>query len=244
MKPTLMFFPVLVLALAGCAEQPLTAPDEAEVLVAAKGSEATVATRLYEVTIENLASGQPLSPGVVVTHQRQANVFRVGQAASEGIRLIAENGDPATAVADLSASPFVHQALATTAPVLAGGDPLTIQIEAAGRARYLSLSVMLICTNDGFTGLDTILLPEEEAVYEVDGYDAGTELNDELSTTVVDACGALGPVPLPEDGNERVATDGVIAHHDGIRGGAALDPALHGWRDPVARITIRRVVAE
>jgi hypothetical protein len=33
----------------------------------------------------------------------------------------------------------------------------------------------------------------------------------------------------------------VIAHHHGIRGGADLDPAVHGWRDPVARISVERV---
>ena len=33
---------------------------------------------------------------------------------------------------------------------------------------------------------------------------------------------------------------GVITHHPGIRGGAALIPAAHGWNDPVSRITVTR----
>jgi hypothetical protein len=61
----------------------------------------------------------------------------------------------------------------------------------------LSLATMLICTNDGFTGLDRAKLPiGGSEVFWTNGYDAGTENNTELSQDIVDACSALGPVTL------------------------------------------------
>jgi hypothetical protein len=37
-----------------------------------------------------------------------------------------------------------------------------------------------------------------------------------------------------------LAEGGVIQHHAGIEGGSDLDPAIHGWTDPVARIRVKR----
>jgi hypothetical protein len=102
---------------------------------------------------------------------------------------------------------------------------------------------MLICTNDGFTGLDGVALPGgfQPATYHSAGYDAGTEANDERSASIVDPCFVIGPTTGPADGNGRTATNGNITHHPGIQGGAGLDPDAHGWEDAVARITIQRV---
>ena len=151
--------------------------------------------RFYEVTLENLTTGQPFSPGVVATHEENRHVFEVGDPASEGIRLIAEDGDPSMAVTDLSGASGFNEVRATTAPVGCigcGGPPfpttLTVQISAWGNINRLSLAVMLICTNDGFTGLDGVKLPDgfEPQTFYADGYDAGTEANDELYTSIVD----------------------------------------------------------
>lgn len=211
---------------------------------------ADAAGRRYEVTIENLTSSQPLSPGVVVTHTAQSSVFHVGSAASEGVRLIAENGDPSVAVGALDGADGIHQVVATPHPVgcIGCGGPfstsLTLDVEAGADANRLSVAVMLICTNDGFVGLDGVRLPGGFApvTYEAVAYDAGTEANDERFTSLVDPCGAIGPVAVPPDGsNSRTATSAPVAHHPGIQGGGDLDPATYGWNDPVARITVRRV---
>ena len=203
--------------------------------------------RFYDVTIENLTTGQPLSPGVFVTHGKDSHLFQVGKQASEGIRVIAEDGDPSVAEAALLGQQGVHEVVATAVPIHRVGGPgpntLTVRISARARFNRLSLATMLICTNDGFTGLDGVKLPggfKPKEIYVV-GYDAGTEANDELSTSIVDACGAIGPVPMLPDGNSRSVTSDVITHHPGIQGGASLDPAEHGWQDPVARVTIQRV---
>jgi hypothetical protein len=209
----------------------------------------THGVRTYEVTIENLTGGQPFSPGVVVTHVKGRKVFRPGKFASEGIRLIAENGDPSTAVAELDGIPGVAAVVATGAPVGCVGCPgpfastQTLEITAKGAAKRLSLAVMLICTNDGFVGLDRVRLPRgyKPVTYYAAGYDAGTEKNDELWTSIVDPCGGIGPLAGPQDGsNDRPATHRPIRKHPGIRGVGDLI-AAHDWKNPVAKVTVRRV---
>ncbi len=107
---------------------------------------------------------------------------------------------------------------------------------------------MLICTNDGFVGLNNVRLPQgfRTIMRRGHAYDAGTELNDELFTSIVDPCGAIGPVAAPADGlNDRTATpDEVVRMHRGIRGGGDLFPDDHGWEGPAAKITIRRIPME
>jgi hypothetical protein len=137
-----------------------------------------------------------------------------------------------------------------TSPIHRVGGPgptsAMLEISAAANANRISLATMLICTNDGFTGLDSVKLPGGFApeTHLTAGYDAGTEANNEQFSQIVDPCQLLGPPvlgpPVP-NGNDRVATSGVILHHPNIQGGADLVVAQHGWRDPVARITILRL---
>jgi hypothetical protein len=110
-------------------------------------------------------------------------------------------------------------------------------------ADRLSVAVMLICTNDGFTGVSSLELPTDDqpVVAEVDAYDAGTEENDELFSSLVPPCGAAGPVENDSTENNRTATDGSIGEHAGITGDADLSADEHGFDDPVARITVERV---
>lgn len=235
---------------AACAESnDPTAPLEARRVSVSDGDDdgAQPQVRTYDVTITNLTSGQPFSPGVLVTHTRKVSVFQVGAAASEGVRFIAEDGNEAPAIAELTGRPGVFRVVDVNMPTGRVGGPLptsrTYRIEAAGDANRLSLAVMLICTNDGFTGLQSIKLPGgfKPETFDAAGYDAGTEANDERSTSIVDPCFVIGPTPGAADGNARNPTDGVIEHHPGIQGGRDLSPSAHGWRDPVARITVQRV---
>ena len=204
----------------------------------------TFGDRTYEVTIENLTSGQPLSPGLIVTHDRSASLFRVGHPASYGIIKIAEDGDPAPALAAANGAPGIFSVTPINAPIHRRGGPgpssATFQVEAPAAATSLSIAVMLICTNDGFTGLESVPLPNATATSYGHAWDAGSETNDELSESIVDPCGTIGPVALPADGkNDAPAEDGGrITGHRGIAGGGDLTSA-HRWRGPVVKITIR-----
>jgi len=211
----------------------------------------------YEVTITNLTSGQPLTPPVVVTHRKPLHVFEVGAATSFEVKEIAENGNNAPLLTALGSEKHVFEVLqAGTGPLVPatapGGatfpDSVTFTITADGGAKYLSFVAMLICTNDGFTGVDSVRLPKKVGdivTVLTAGYDAGTEINTEDFADIVPPCQGLIGVSSGEAGtgmsNPALAEGGVIVHHPGIQGGADLIPAVHGWTDPVAEIVIKRI---
>lgn len=220
---------------------------------AARGAENAddAATKRYRITVENLTTGQPFSPGVAATHVKQASFFRVGQAASAGLQEIAENGQPATAVGQLTGAAGVFDVQIfpqPTGPIHRIGGPGStsgsVEIEARANANRVSLAIMLICTNDGFTGLESVKLPGgwEPAIHYSDGYDAGTEANEETADSLVPPCGAAGPVAFSNMNNTSTDEDEVVRHHPGIQADlGVLTPEDHGWTDPVAKITIQRV---
>jgi hypothetical protein len=126
-------------------------------------------------------------------------------------------------------------------------DSVSFEITARPGDR-LSLATMLICTNDGFVGLDRGRLPLfGSRTFWLRGYDAGSEDNTELSQDIVDPCSALGPMPLSGDpnGNEDAAVDTypaqAVQHHPGIQGVGDLSAAAHGWDDPVVKVTVMRI---
>lgn len=109
--------------------------------------------------------------------------------------------------------------------------------EFSGNGVQLSLVTMLVSTNDGFTGLDAVQLPGKKAEYLTMGYDAGSEVNDQLKASIPGPC-------CGDTGRHGVHEFGVITHHQGILPGVGdLDPAIWGWptQSPVARIIVERV---
>lgn len=226
------------------------------VIVARPGAaaDASPPLRSYEVTLHNLTDGQPFSPGFAATHRPNFHAFQVGDLAHPGIEAIAEAGNEAPAVAALGSLDRITDLYDINRPLTPDGttvgmftDTLTFEITAHPGDR-LSLAVMLICTNDGFTGLDAVKLPAHGSVtYHAAGYDAGTEDNTEESVDIVDPCSGLGPVHLAgdPDGNQDAAVDSdphvAIHHHPGIEGVGELTDADHGWTNPVAEIEIERV---
>lgn len=198
----------------------------------------------YKVTIENLTGGQPFTPPVVATHKGGVRLFEVGEAASFELKEIAENGNLTPMLDALAANNKVFATAVGVTPVgpLLPGEAVTVMITADEGANRLSIANMLVCTNDGFTGVDSVKLPNAGSVVLLtQAYDAGTEINTEASADLVPPClndgGGTGA------SNPDLAEGGVIHHHEGITGVADLDPAVHGWDNPVAKITIT-VVAD
>jgi hypothetical protein len=102
---------------------------------------------------------------------------------------------------------------------------------------------MLICTNDGFSGVDSLMLPGSGSTsVDTNAYDAGSEMNTEDFADIVPPCQGLIGVESDDEGtgmsNPDLAEGGVITVHAGIQGGDDLTVADHGWSDPVARITV------
>jgi hypothetical protein len=219
---------------------------------AAAGRDAT-----YRVTIIDLAEGQPLTPPLLAFHRAGVDVFSVGRPASFGVKEIAENGNLQPLHDDLAARRGVRAIFRGTEPLVPLGSPgntehgfddrVTFTITTDREARFVSWVSMLICTNDGFTGLDRVRLPTRvgsRVAIATAGYDAGTEVNTEAFADIVQPCQALmGKTgdPGTDMSNPDLAEHGVIHHHPGIEGDADLDPDVHGWDDPVAVVIITRI---
>lgn len=190
-------------------------------------------TATYRVTIENISTGlQPLSPSGAVVHSRWADVWNTGSPATAAVAAVAEDANLPVFVDTYRRAPGVAQAFVGGGAPFGPGGSTTFEFEAR-RGQRLSLVNMLVNTNDAFTGLDAVKLGNRTKVYEVGAYDAGTEANNELASHI--------PGPVGNNPFVRAPEGDVITHHDGVQGGADLDPAVHGWEGPVARITVERL---
>ena len=208
------------------------------------------AAATYEVTIENLtAEGQPLTPPLAVTHREPVSLFTPGEPASTELKEIAENGNLSLMLGLLADE--LHVADFT----VAAGDPpplfpegsITFELTTERGAMFLSFVSMLICTNDGFTGVSGLRLPVRQGVTGhayAGAYDAGTEINTEDFADMVPPCQSLVGVTSDDEGtgmsDPELYEGGVVRHHPGIQGGEDLLPEVHGWMDPVTRIVVER----
>jgi hypothetical protein len=206
----------------------------------------------YEVTITNLTGGQPFTPALAATHKGNDGFFQVGGPASLGIQEIAENGNLAPMInrveGDRDFLTHVVKEGETGVPPVMPGETVSFDIVADPPHSFLSWASMLICTNDGFTGVNKLKLPDtvgQSVTVETQAYDAGTELNTELFADLVPPCGPLTGQDSMGQGtgmtNPALAEGGVIHHHAGITGVGDLVPEIHDWDNPVAVITVERI---
>ncbi len=94
---------------------------------------------------------------------------------------------------------------------------------------------MLVSSNDAFMGISKIRLPKKARMISVPAYDAGAEANDESCSYIP------GPPCGNADTASAVAGEGFVHIHAGIHGIGDLDAAQFDWRNPVAKVAIRRV---
>ncbi|MBA3236484.1 MAG: spondin domain-containing protein [Chloroflexi bacterium] len=216
-------------------------------------------TATYRVTITNLTDGQPFTPPLVALHRPNVDVFSVGSKASFGVKEIAENGNLMPLLSALGSTKGVGAVEAAGAPVVPAGsigetDPAlgfsstsTLTITAPKNVTRFSWVSMLLCTNDGFTGVDTVRLPKhvgDSVSRSTAGYETSTEMNTEEYGDIVMPCQILitgTDVPGTAMSNPALAENGVIRHHEGIDGIADLIVSLHGWENPVATIVVERI---
>ncbi|MCB0997507.1 MAG: spondin domain-containing protein [Acidimicrobiales bacterium] len=211
-------------------------------------------TRTYEVTVTNLTPGQILTPPVFAAHLPSTLLFHPGYPATPEVQQIAENGNLAPLATQLSTHRRVAAsgiASADTGAVADGSGPIfagqsrTFQVTTTPNGTRLSTVSMVVCTNDGFTGLESLRLPTgvgQSTTVHTYAYDAGTEVNTELLADLVPPCS--GGTTGTGMSNTALAEGGVITMHPGIGGPAGpdrLDPAVWGWTGPVASFTVTRV---
>ena len=208
----------------------------------------------FEVEITNLTNGTFFTPLLVAAHRGDVHLFQVGGEASANLQAMAEGGDISGLEHDIAASRGISVANSADG-LLAPGESATASWNSiGGNPSHLSIVAMLLPSNDGFVGLDGLQIPTAKGTYtyNLSGYDAGTEANDEIIT----GGGAPGAAGVPADpggsggmnGSGAAGSDhnlrvhvhrGVLGDTDPAGGVSDLDSRVHRWQNPVARVVIR-----
>jgi len=194
---------------------------------------------VYEVTITNITKGQVFSPPVLVTHSKGVALFAVGEPALDELALVAEDGAGGPLADLVSTLPQVAEAQATMAPI-GPGNSAVYEIKSRRGFSVLSIVAMMVNTNDALIAIDSKSLPRwrhSTRTHYALGYDAGSEGNNE------DCRFIPGPACPPGSGNQRSTDDaeGYVHIHNGVHGIADLGASAYDWRNPVAKIEIKRV---
>lgn len=195
--------------------------------------------RTYRVTITNDTEAQYFTPANLATHGRE-RLFGWGREASPGIQAVAENGQVPVLQqewADRGLDSFVIG----NAPI-PPGESATFEITTNDR-RY-SVVTMIICTNDGFGGVNSRRLPARmgETVTDViRSADAGTEINTQLDADFVPAPFCGDPSVGTGMSNPDLAENGVIRGHRGIIRGVGDIPQMYDFGRFVGEVEIERI---
>ena len=199
---------------------------------------------VYEVTITNITKASQFTPILAATHKRSISYFELGAPASPGLALMAEGGDVSVLAEELlSTGKVVDTANSAdvlgSPPLLFAGQSVTLKLE-GDRKRHarFSLAAMILPTNDSFVALNSVSLPRfGTRTYYALGYDAGSEPNDEYCANIPGPlCDGEGASPDAQPGDE-----GFVHVANGIQGSGDVNPNTYDWRNPIAKIVIKRV---
>ncbi|HET7426427.1 MAG TPA: spondin domain-containing protein [Gemmatimonadales bacterium] len=207
----------------------------------------------WHVKISNLTTGQPFSPPLWAIHDKKDHLWQVGHQATNGAALIAEDAAAAPLAALLQKDPHVlGSAIAlppitdpVTPPPIPPGGTREFDIGTRGKFDRVSMIWMLVRTNDGFSGLDSLHIGAyngkkgkksnkkklKDRNITVGAYDAGTEKNNENGDYI--------PGPPFNHFFVRDMDAQFIAPHPGLSANGQL--AQYAWTDPVARIEVTRI---
>lgn len=189
---------------------------------------------MYEVTITNITRGSFFTPVLVASHRPGVELFTLGQAASEELAALAEGGN----IMPLEQTLLSNSNVVGTGHsdgLLGPGHSVTVRVP-AGNANQISLAAMILPTNDGFIALNGVAIPRSGSqTFIVNGYDAGSEPNDELCQSIP------GPDCGGEGGSPGAGGEGFVHIHAGIHGIGDLQAAEYDWRNPMASVTVQKI---
>ncbi len=218
------------------------------------------------VIITNITNGIVFTPLLVATHKGEVSLFELGEVASAALEANAELGDTSglaeiveNAGGNLGTEPS-DSGDCIKSGLLFPGDCFQSNVAIDHINSYLSIVAMLLPTNDGFVGLNSYKIsnmPGTTTLY-LNGYDAGTEANNELLTgDVPPDTEPIDNTNMPGNPSGNGGTDGVgvdspdendVVHiHPGnigdtnLTGGESdLDSRFHRWLNPVAKVVIAK----
>ena len=196
------------------------------------------ADRSYRVEVTNILSEGQFTPILAVVHAPQVSLFELGDEPTVGLATLAEGGDNSVLEASLSGLKEVALAASFTpdgSPLTFAGDTTTFDITVPANFQFISLAAMILPTNDSFFALDTIRLPNASPRARfAKGFDAGSEMNDELCANIP------GPTCGGDGSFSGLNGEGFVHISAGISGQGDLDSAEYDWRNPVAKVVITR----
>lgn len=198
------------------------------------------------IKITNITRGIALTPLMIANHNSTSHIFEVAKSASNysGLEEMAEGGS--LTLLNTRLSPLGRVVTNPFGGLSLPGTSATTTIVTTNT--HLSLVGMMLPTNDGFVGLDSWEVPSTNGTYKIElkGYDAGTELNDEMAanipnpafaTNIVDAGGTGFFTPGVENGLIHVHS-GNLGDDNNAAGKSDLDVTKHRWRNPVVMLNI------
>mgnify|MGYP001053875886 CR=1 FL=1 len=195
-------------------------------------------TYAYQVTVTNLTHAQPMSPVAVVLHN-EGQLWQIGESASNALEVMAESGDNSGLLSDA-----IAMASESGVGILAPGMSETISVSIVDtEPMMLSVATMLVNTNDAFTGVNAMALtnlPAGESISLTAGsYDAGTEKNSELMSSIPGpAGGGEGYNEMRDDVDFVAMHPGVVTSDDGLS--TSVLTQAHRFDNPSLRISITR----
>lgn len=195
-------------------------------------------TKMYEVTVTNITKGEIFTPILLASTHRGFKLFKQGAAASIDLEIIAESGNNVPLADSLISGGHALDTASAQAGLLPGAS-LTLKVKMNEKYSYITVASMLVPSNDAFFAVNGIHGPREghSITLQSPAYDAGTEQNDELCANIP------GPGFICKgEGYNAASGEGYIYTHPGIQGNGDLVKAKHDFRNPVALITIKRIV--
>lgn len=191
----------------------------------------------YQVDVKNLTNAQPLSPIALAFHD-EGTLWQVGSMASDALELLAESGDNT----DFLAQSELTYSQSGTGLIMPGmSESVTVTFEGE-MPELLTLATMLVNTNDAFTGISAVdltdLMEGESISLQTRSYDAGTEANSELASTVPGISGE-GYNSERDDVDFVSMHAGVVSSDDGLTLSGLTE--AHRFDNPTTMITISRV---
>lgn len=206
-----------------------------------------------DIKITNLTQGIYFTPLLVAAHNADSQLFMPGMAASPELQAMAEGGSItglSGAIDAISGNKIENPANGLLAPA----QSTTTMLETTDGNNYLSITGMMLPTNDGFVGLNSWMIPTTPGSYDVylNAYDAGTEANNEL---ILEGSGAPGMPGIPvapgmdagmngtgstsTEANQNIHIHRGSLGDDDLNGGKSdLSNTVHRWLNPVAKITV------
>ncbi|MCD9500335.1 spondin domain-containing protein [Photobacterium carnosum] len=198
----------------------------------------------FKVDIKNNTNAQPLSPLVVLSHNEDYHLFKMGMPASIELEHLAEGGNHIPLALSKTSNNDIYNTFFKSEAIPPGGTQSIILSSINHEYKYLSIATMLVNTNDAFigeTGLNISSLNVGESIrINAPVWDAGTEANSELAETIPGPVGSgEGFNAIRDDNNQVVIHPGVISNNDGLTY-SALDANLR-FLNPGAVIFITRI---